>query len=183
MRRCVVVTYLFFESEERLDQATRHLRRRVMERARSERRHDRRPLTYRFAVYTPHTNEPYVLESVDISPTGVFLASDTPLDQGEDVRLEYTSPVTERAVRLCGRVTRFTNAADSHCGRSGVALEFVDVSDEQWDDLCQLVFGNVGRTEQDDLLGAFSFQTFAPAALAPASSHDDGFWLWSGISP
>lgn len=177
------MTYLFFESEERLDHSTRHLRRRVMERARSERRHDRRPLAYRFAVYTPHASEPRVFESVDISPTGVFLASDTPLDQGEDVGLEFNSPGTDRAVRLCGRVTRFTSAADSHCGRSGVALEFVDVSDAQWDDLCQLVFGNVGRGTQDDPLGAFSFQTFAPAALAPASSQDDGFWLWSGISP
>ena len=136
------MSYLFFETESQLCEATKHLvhpSKRGHVRGSEVRRYDRRPAVVLFAVLKVSTEEatPVAMFSTNLSPVGVFLKTDEHFFQiGETLLLEFVSAVTQRSVKVWGRVAR---VAASHVSSvSGVGIEFKDLDEIQRYELAQL---------------------------------------------
>lgn len=80
----------------------------------------------------------YPVEAVDISPTGVYVASDFLFDEGTEHDIMFRAPSGEVLFRLAGRVVRVVEGADegrasdetAHDNPPGMAYEFHRASAE-----------------------------------------------------
>lgn len=103
---------------------------------RGARRHGRRSLQQDFFLRDEQGWGPIRLESTDISPTGVFLASDLFFEDGASFWLEFKSPRSGSLVRILSRVARVdTDGMGSNARRPGMAFEFLDMAASDWEDL------------------------------------------------
>jgi len=80
----------------------------------------------------------YPVEAVDISPTGVYVASDFLFDEGTEHDIMFRAPSGEILFRLAGRVVRVVEGPDeqrasdekAHDNPPGMAYEFHRASEE-----------------------------------------------------
>ena len=85
------------------------------------------------------------LESVDISPTGIFVRSDFLFDVGEEHTLIFN--LEEKGMfRLRARVARVEEPSEEDVFasadlRPGMGYEFVDTEEDAWHQLCAVVAG------------------------------------------
>lgn len=108
------------------------------------RRYNRRPLETNVVVQDQDGWE-IPLESVDISPTGIFVRSDYLFEIGEEHTLIFQVQ-NKGMFRLRARVARVEepDADEPFLGadlRPGMGYEFVDTAEETWQDLCAMVAG------------------------------------------
>lgn len=139
---------LFFQTEDELRQATRHLARPDDRKTRKPtvRRHNRWPVTCEFtllgeaeAPLSDDDDDPVCLTSVDMSPTGVFLnAPDHVFEPGQGLLMEFVSPASNRPVRVWGRVARVVVPGTRQGRRPGVGIEFFDINEAQRNELTLL---------------------------------------------
>jgi len=132
------MSYLFFETEAELDAATTRFSglSHESEAAARKRRNRRRPLTREVVLRDENGWGPVALECIDISPTGVFLASDLLFEPGEGFMLEFKSPVKNTTIRVWSRVVRVAEVErESPQGQPGMAFEFLDLTAEQAEEL------------------------------------------------
>lgn len=98
------------------------------------RRHGRRALSMPVVLRDEDGWGPVRLEAIDISPAGVLVNTDLHVREGAGYLLEFKSPRSGRAVRVWSRVARRTQAQ-----RQGIAFEFMDLSEQDWDELAGFV--------------------------------------------
>jgi len=76
--------------------------------------------------YTKNTNFKFCYSTKDISETGIFLETKTPLSVGSMVDLDFDFPGTDKKVAIKGKVVRVvTNSIND-----GMGIEFVDLDEE-----------------------------------------------------
>ncbi len=108
------------------------------------RRYNRRTLATEVVVQDQEGWE-IPLESVDISPTGIFVRSNFLFDVGEEHVLIFQVE-GKGMFRVRARVARVEEPDDEQgfAGaeiRPGMGYEFVDTEEDTWQDLCALVAG------------------------------------------
>lgn len=108
------------------------------------RRYNRRDLTTNVVVQDSEGWE-IPLDSVDISPTGIFVRSDFLFEIGEEHTLIFEVE-GKGMFRVRARVARVEEPQedDMFAGadfRPGMGYEFVDTEEETWHDLCAVVAG------------------------------------------
>ncbi len=127
---------LNFLTEGELERALRRLEPGRGQGPRGARRHGRWSLPQDFILRDEQGWGPIRLESTDISPTGVFLASDLFFDEGSGFWLEFKAPRSGNLVRIWGNVARVSpDGQGSNARRPGMAFEFLDISEADWDEL------------------------------------------------
>jgi hypothetical protein len=128
--------HLQFLTEGEFERALRRVTPNVRDNPRGARRSGRRSLQQDFFLRDEHGWGPIRLESTDISPTGVFLASDLFFESGSSFWLEFKSPRSGKLIRVWSRVARVdADGFSSNARRPGMAFEFLDMSGEDWDEL------------------------------------------------
>lgn len=103
--------------------------------------HPRIPVSVRVRVQ--YTGQEFAALSVNLSAGGVFMDTDHRLPVGTRVRLVFTVPIIAKyPIRAEGEVVRLGPA-----GRAGLAVRFVDISDDD-----RALLGELAE-KSDSLLG------------------------------
>jgi hypothetical protein len=108
------------------------------------RRYNRRTLATHVVVQDAEGWE-IPLESIDISPTGIFVTSDFLFEVGDEHTLIFE--LEGRGMfRVRARVARVEEPADDQLvasaeTRPGMGYEFVDTEEDAWQEICAVVAG------------------------------------------
>lgn len=108
------------------------------------RRYNRRPLETQVVIQDEEGWE-IPLDSVDISPTGIFVRSDFLFEIGDEHTLIFH--VEGRGIfRVRGRVARVEEPGEEELlvpaeQGAGMGYEFLDTEEQMWHELCEVVAG------------------------------------------
>ncbi len=129
---------LHFLTEGEFERALVRLEQKRQKRTgRGTRRHSRRALNQDFVLRDEDGLGFMRLRSIDISPTGVLLsAPDVYVEDRDGFWLEFKAPRSGRHVKVWGRLAR---TEDGDTKRPGIAFEFLDLSEQDWEEICDYI--------------------------------------------
>ncbi len=140
------MSFMHFETEEDLRQASQDLPSRRLITPTGGRRHVRCEAHIALTLRDEFGWGPVELKCADVSASGLFVRSDLLFREGEGYLLEFETPITNTKITVWSRVARVAfSGRQSTSGDAGMAFEFVDIPERYARELDMFAYARAGR--------------------------------------